>query len=983
MARTVFILLVFALATPLAAQATLPDPMAEVPRGNLIIRVEDATSDWEVLPVAIRKAGRLVADRTNDLKLSTERWQRTGLAKRYRTDKWRENFDKFLGKAPEADGAFFEFTPYKPRQPLSQLIEDITPPGARGRILRVAANKVTIKGYPQTWVDIYNKYVSQLEGDLRRQGVIRWEETHRELIANLSETKDGFSAEERNDFAEFYQSQFVYVRDKDPTNPEIYETLANYHSARNNLDAELSVYLDALDNGVASPKREDFSLRIGRAYVKRLSLHREALKYLKLAEVYGEARYLHAYCLVELKRYDEAKTDLTALISALESTAADTDPPFPEFAGAKAEDIARAYLLLAETHFTQRNFPAALTTLNKIPNTSKFYENGQVLFAAMLLHRGEADDPQKARERLEPLTVMNTAKKLAAASSQPGGSVVYELNPLMARALVIYVQCDQQFRMVVPAGQTPPEANQQSLAMLEAAKAVDPLSAEPYLAEGRLRRNLGNFPAALATFARGLEVNPRDERLNYAIADLQFKAGVLAVAKDHLTRCIKFAPRFHPALVMLAEISVLEADKLRGDLLARRASGESVDIAAELVPRLKEAAAFFTAALEIQPQQPRVQLAVANLYIQLADLAPATIAVRADALEVRRTYLSRARDISNTLIRALKDFASQGAGRTRTPEQIALAPSPECLNVNAFANYSLGDYGAARRALEEHVAIIAGSDAMAYFADPASLSDYRTSLALAYARDWLRAIRENERQRVEREEFAQDSTPDYYGVWEIRKPPKPDVGFRDATKIVGGKLVLGVDQRDGKAISRLAVRKKHSTLSTFKAEFVARGDAGFHRGIHLTRLSNNTGVAGWAPESTIMLGVDPAGRIYWEVRKFQLDNEAQPEKFIEGGLVDIAAYNGPIGATERLTLGLRRRANKEGSAFEMVAIINGAQVVLLIADQDVLNNADLDSEGIALDCGFFARALTGVKGSVQVERAEFVFDSNLNNIEGG
>jgi hypothetical protein len=119
------------------------------------------------------------------------------------------------------------------------------------------------------------------------------------------------------------------------------------------------------------------------------------------------------------------------------------------------------------------------------------------------------------------------------------------------------------------------------------------------------------------------------------------------MAKDHLGRCLTHEPDFYPALSRLGEISMLDIDTLRAQLLIKQNAGEAIDYAVELVPYLKEAAAFWTASLAIEPAQPATQLALATLYLQLSEVAPLTITNLADGADVRRAYLTKARDIAH------------------------------------------------------------------------------------------------------------------------------------------------------------------------------------------------------------------------------------------------------------------------------------------------------------------------------------------------
>src|SRR5690606_21416399 len=189
----------------------------------------------------------------------------------------------------------------------------------RRRLYWVPPQKVTIKAYPATWIDIFEGYVDQINGEQRRDAVKQWEQAHHELIRNRDDAEDGFAPQERNEFASFYKDQFVYIRDRNPKLATIYDELADFYRGNENLDAQLSTYLDALRSGIESPDRERFALNVGRIFVERLQLHEPAIPHLTVARNYSEARHLLARCLIELRRYDDARAELNDLVSMLQA----------------------------------------------------------------------------------------------------------------------------------------------------------------------------------------------------------------------------------------------------------------------------------------------------------------------------------------------------------------------------------------------------------------------------------------------------------------------------------------------------------------------------------------------------------------------------------------------------------------------------------------------------------------------------------------
>ncbi|MCL4730475.1 MAG: hypothetical protein KJ044_08595, partial [Planctomycetes bacterium] len=615
--------------------------------------------------------------------------------------------------------------------------------------------------------------------------------------------------------------------------------------------------------------------------------------------------------------------------------------------------------------------------LDKVPKGSQFYQRSRLVYAAMLVYRtergagGSDTDFQKARDAIKDLPLWNQALTLV----QARAGTVYPLDPDMALALVLHVQADEVMRSTPSGRQTPqPEAIQR----LRAAMAIDPLAVEPHYALGRLYQHFGMFREAHAAYTAGLEVDPRDTLLNFRMADLNFKAGQLAVAKDFLGRALKTTPNFYPALTRMGEIAVLEIERVREVLAIKIQAGEKVDIAGELVPPMKEAAAFWTASLGIHARQPATQHALATLYLQLAELAPLTIADRADAAEVKRAYLTKARDLSFALVQAARDWAKTPKTGTTDPRVRAEAPGLQAFNSWAFALYALGDYAGAKAAFEEHVE---ASKQAEYFTDVQSRGAYQGSAALAYALEWLRRINENDRRYFEIVEFRKDSTPDYYGEWQIATKPKPDTGFAGAVSIRNGVLNLGADQKETGVISRLEVEKPHATLAVFEAEFVRTGDAYFNRGIEMTKTSSAaTGEP--QPVATIMLGIDAEGRVYYETRRFRLDNAARPEEQKDYGLIDVRSYGGiPLNKDEKLTLALRRQLSDDLSYVEYFAVINGYEVKLNVTLGD-LTAQDIKEGPFKQRCGFFVQAVAGVKGTVQVRRVRFVYDSGLGGKAG-
>lgn len=972
------LVLMLALLAPSALLAQVS--IDEKPRRYLVVRADGATRDWEIRPIRITdKGGRTLPGATEgDFKTDIERWERTGLPKRYNTKLWRAAAEKLLrnGSQP-VEGAKFYFYAISPRQPRAEGVVNLV--DERKHIYWVPASAVEVKGYPQTWVDVYEAFVTRQEGEARQAAVKQWEEAHRDIIKNVDNSDEGFTQEERNEFARFYQAQFVWVRNSNPKLAGIYTELANFHRERNNLDAELSTYLDALRAGVESPDREVFALTVGRIFVNRLNLHGEAIPYLELARNHSEALYLLAHCHLERGNFEQARAELNGLVAALQAN--DGSVVLETTAD---EELGRAWLKLAELEFKLLNYSAANDAIGKIANGNPSFDAAQVLFCGMLLQRneprrdGDKSDQQKIRDVLKTLSFWQQALQYGAPNATD-----FPLDPLIASALVLYAQTDSQFFSPRPKdGNAKPSA--EALRFLNAAKALDPLSAEPHYAEGRLYQRLGLFPEALAAYQAGLDVDPRHVLLNFALADLNLKAGVVSVAKDHLGRCLKYAPDFFPAHTLLGEIALGEVERVRGNLLLRMAAGEAVDYAGEMVPPMKEAAAFFSSSLAISDSQPAAKLALGTLMLRLSEVAPLTVADRGDAESVRKAYLVKARDLAAELIEQLETFAESEKPNTFSERELAQIPSLACYNVYAYALYELGDHGAALAAFRKH---IENARSKEFIPDPNLRKDYDKTSPFIYASDWVQRIEQNQRQYFEIDEFTTDSTPNFYGNWIIPTRLKPDQGFVEATRIRAGKLQLAVNQKESGVISRFEVEKPHATLTTFEATLPRLGDAPLDFGIYLTKVSKSSAGKGTEadPKVSVFVGVDSQGRVFWETRKYDLQDRTSVEKRMEYGLIDVTAYGGrPLLPDDKLTLALRRQYSKDFSDIDYVAVINGWEVKLPVnrSENDKLHlseltRVDFQSATFAVHCGFFTRALVGVKATIEVDSVKFIYDSGL------
>jgi tetratricopeptide (TPR) repeat protein len=944
--------------------------LESTPRRNLEVQVRGASRTWEVYPVRLadRFDNSLPRASEQDLRQHIERWERTGQPRRYDNSNWQRAFQEYLGGAgPE--GARFYFYARNPSRPIGDFINEVE----GSNMFWVSANRVEVVGFPRTWVDIFVGYVNQFSGAERQAAVGEWEEAHREIILNDDADRDWFSPEERNEFARFYQAQFVYIRNENPRLPSIYEELAEFHHSRGNLDAELSTYLAALRAGVESPYRERFALEVGSIFVLRLQLFGPALQYLRIAENHSEARYLMVRCLVNLGRYEEARRELSEFLALLEQQPDDFivgDEP--------DEELGRALVALAELEFRRGNFGAAATAVERIPAGNPYHDAGRVQLAAIYLNRNRARvanepaDVARAREIVRNLSLWPEALTHMRRTAEED----FPLDPLIARALVIYAQTEEQFTGARPGSPSNPRG--EVLTQLRTARALDPLSAEPYLAEGRLMRRLGRFREALSTFQEGLDVNPQHPLLHYHVADLHAKAGLFAIAKDHLQICLNYEPDFAPALTLLGEIAISDVERVRRTLLVRISAGDEIDFAGELVPVMKEAAAFFTASLEAAGDQPAVRLSLGSLYLQLAEVAPDAVSDPAVAEQVRIAYLTKARDFGRELVEALEEFAeSNRPQRTLSERETASVPSLAAFNVYAYAQYELGHHDEALGLFTQH---ITRSADRAYFASPAHHSEYQNSSNLAYARTWHRRITENRRQYYDIEDFSVPSEGTYYGRWEVAREPRPDTGFQAATRILGGQLEFGINQQEPGVVSRLEHDQPHETLARFEAQFENVGRHGWVRGIHLTKYRRSGGDSARMPQGSIMLGIDTDGRVFWESRAFTPGDQAEQERTRTRGYIDPERFGGrPIDAEATVRLGLQRQLSDGASHVEYVAIINGHRIVLDgIERNDGMSRIDFQGRDLDLTCGFFAWAMRGVERQAVISEARYIFDTGLN-----
>jgi hypothetical protein len=216
---------------------------------------------------------------------------------------------------------------------------------------------------------------------------------------------------------------------------------------------------------------------------------------------------------------------------------------------------------------------------------------------------------------------------------------------------------------------------------------------------------------------------------------------------------------------------------------------------------------------------------------------------------------------------------------------------------------------------------------------------------------------------------------------------KPDTGFTKDTRIRGGKLYLEVNQKETGAISRFETEQPHSTLTSFEAEFNSTGGDQLDRGIYLTRALKPTSrsTAEGEPRSSIFLGVNQNGRVFWETHKYDIGNRDRPDEVKDSGVIDLELYgNVPLDPKAKLKLTLRRQLSPDESEVIYIAVINDYELRLPInqkADKDThisdLEKRDFNQGRFSINCGFFTRAVQGTRATIEVERVKFVYDGGL------
>src|SRR5690606_31561641 len=129
---------------------------------------------------------------------------------------------------------------------------------------------------------------------------------------------------------------------------------------------------------------------------------------------------------------------------------------------------------------------------------------------------------------------------------------------------------------------------------------------------------------------------------------------------------------------------------------------------------------------------------------------------------------------------------------------------------------------------------------------------------------------------------------------------------------------------------------------------------------------------------TLMVGIDSEHRVYWETRKFQIDNQDVPEAQVNYGYIDVADYGGvPLNGSSAPRLGIRRQLADDGSELRYFVVINGHQVPIRLQEGDPMLRNDIKNTALKAACGFFAVAAANTQASTEIERVRFIFDGGL------
>jgi len=863
----------------------------------------------------------------------------TGSIRRYNLDAAIATFKKYLGADAAVKGARLKFNrtdrgPVEARKELERPCEEI-------EILR----------FPQTWENIWlSQVVDGVAVTERLARVKAFDEAFRIRIENKAFKPEYFSIEEKAAYASFYQSQFAAIRDKTPADPEIYDELAKYHGKRDNVDAQLSVYLDAIQNEVPDADRQYFHFLAGELLAKRLGMHADALPHLTSAYAFAEARLLIVECHHRLGEYAEAQTaadDLVALIEADKVAAAagnEIQLSYAEDDPAYRESVRyRAMLLKARALHVQNRFGEARAQISELilavpegatvnpqgaspaqvqeilARAPSLHDEAKLLLASMYVFRVRAFDPntgntfdllKMAADELSKNQKWGTYLREAVKDKPDLSMLPYD--PLGCQAVCLWVEATTP-----TTGATIPA---DKLRALNYAATLDPLSSEPFLVRGKLAERAGqstvvgiganaafNLYEARVAYEAGLAAVPQDARLNYQLGSLFQREGDLVAAERYLMAALDNAPDYYPAMNRMAEIKLAYAGGAEARLLALFAQAPSADTtreiseAAGLILRgLREAAGYFSSSLEVLPRQHAVRSNLGALYARLAGYYDNKALTGIFNPDLAKSYLQTALRHSSDVVAVIRarTEAAATSGASARPAMFEEIPPVGAYTVMASAAYQLGIRTTpqnktlveeAIRALEDHH--IASLDP-ASFVDSAALTAYQNSASAAWARNALRDLKARQRQKQRVEDFEGlkfDSIAQLGNGWSVLKPDNADEGTLSVIKTGDGKLTIGTDKQVEEGfVTRVSREESFSSLRSFTATIAPLGRSGAARGIHMTK-AQIAEEGGATLIWSFLLGFDNENRLFWDVRQIDATNGSEKSVLPEGRRVYIDA----------------------------------------------------------------------------------------------
>ena len=268
----------------------------------------------------------------------------------------------------------------------------------------IEVSKLEVLQFPQTWENIWQRQVASVPVESRLTRLKAFDTLFQQIIRNPEAREDWFSPEERQAYGRFYQQQFNYVRDRNPASPELYWQLAEFHQERDNVDALIGVYLDAIRNEVPEDDRVRFHRRLGEVMVKRLGLYREAVDHLSSSIAFVSSRLLLIEAHHRLGSFDAAMK-LARETREILGSAEEAESPSLRFVEGEELDresaLRQAMLLEARALILQDKLADAYKAFSSlIEGGEAVSDEAAYLMASMLVYRGKDGDAQQAIQYL-------------------------------------------------------------------------------------------------------------------------------------------------------------------------------------------------------------------------------------------------------------------------------------------------------------------------------------------------------------------------------------------------------------------------------------------------------------------------------------------------------------------------------------------------------------------------------------------------------